>query len=213
MSSAAQLAANAANAQHSTGPRTPEGKARSSQNATQHGLTSTRLIVREDEREEFEELQTSLREEVHPEGALEQDIFTQLLHASWNLRRLRRLEAEQFVDGVDPLTDPAKQAEMDRLARYQARHERSYYRALKELRTLQTNCMIRITLENQGKLRGQAPALVAWGEVSKRTQRNLAEECIRDLERETKTLTAHSLAKKQASVQTNPPPTANHVNL
>ena len=133
------------------------------------GSTSTRLIVQDDEREEFEELQSSLREEVRPEGALEQDVFTQLLHASWNLRRSRRLEAEQFVNGVDPLTDPAKQAEMDRLARYQARHERSYYRALKELRTLQTNCMIRITLERQGKLRGQAPGLVSWGEVSKRT--------------------------------------------
>ena len=112
MSSAARLAANAANAQHSTGPRTPEGKARSSQNATRHGLTSTRLIIQDDEREEFEELESSLREEVRPEGALEHDVFTQLIHASWNLRRSRRLEAEQFVNGVDPLTDPDREKQM-----------------------------------------------------------------------------------------------------
>ncbi len=35
--SPAQLAANRANAQHSTGPRTPEGKAASARNALSHG--------------------------------------------------------------------------------------------------------------------------------------------------------------------------------
>jgi hypothetical protein len=39
MTSEAKRAANRANAQKSTGPRSREGKARSSQNATQHGLT------------------------------------------------------------------------------------------------------------------------------------------------------------------------------
>ena len=182
MSSAAQIAANAANAQHSTGPRSPEGKARSSQNATRHGLTSARLIVRDDEREEFDELQSSLLEEIRPQGALETDIFSHLLHASWNLRRLRRLEAELFSDGIDPLTDSGKDQEMDRLARYQARIERSYYRALKELRVLQTNRVVRTTYERRGKLRGEAPGLAVWAEVSKRTQRDPVGEWIRKLD-------------------------------
>ena len=50
MSTAAQVTANLANAQHSTGPRTETGKAASSQNALKHGLTAkTVLLPGEDE--------------------------------------------------------------------------------------------------------------------------------------------------------------------
>jgi hypothetical protein len=54
--SAAQLAANAANALHSTGPRTPEGKTRSSQNASKHGLTARQVVIAPGEQEEFHQL-------------------------------------------------------------------------------------------------------------------------------------------------------------
>lgn len=140
---ATKIAANQANARMSTGPRTTEGKARSSQNACRHGLTSQRLIVREDEHDEFATLERDLRTRVKPVGALELEIFRQLLRASWNLRRIERLEDELFDGSADPLGDSELDVQMDRLARYQARHERSFYRALKELRTLQTDRMLK----------------------------------------------------------------------
>ena len=58
--SPAQLAANAANAQHSTGPRTPEGKTRSSQNASKHGLTAREIVIAPGEQEEFDDLLADL---------------------------------------------------------------------------------------------------------------------------------------------------------
>jgi hypothetical protein len=50
MASDAQIRANQANAQLSTGPRSPEGKERVSQNARRHGLNS-HVILPEDQPE------------------------------------------------------------------------------------------------------------------------------------------------------------------
>ena len=134
MASAAQFNANRQNAQSSTGPRTPEGKARVAQNAIKHGLTSKHLIIRPEEQDEFDDLQTSLYLELDPQGAVETVTFHDLIHAAWNLHRLRRMEVE---------CDPADFAAAERISRYLSRTQRAYYRAIKELRTLQTNRALR----------------------------------------------------------------------
>src|SRR5207245_743754 len=91
MASAAQLTANQANARRSTGPVTSEGKARVSQNALRHGLTARHLVIRPDEQEDFDQLQSELLAELDPQGATEALTFHELLHAAWNLRRFRRI--------------------------------------------------------------------------------------------------------------------------
>ena len=143
MSSTAQIAANRANALRSTGPVTPEGKARVSQNALKHGLTAKHLVIRDDEHEEFAALRDSLLTELSPQGAVEVLTFNELLHAAWNLQRFRRLEAEVSLGTLDDLTDPQTAGLLDRLGRYQARAQRAWYRALAELRVLQINRALR----------------------------------------------------------------------
>ncbi|MHC4445109.1 MAG: hypothetical protein ACYTA5_21125 [Planctomycetota bacterium] len=44
-----QLQANRQNAKKSTGPKTPEGKARSSQNALKHGLLARQILINDDD--------------------------------------------------------------------------------------------------------------------------------------------------------------------
>ena len=197
MSTIAQLTANTANAVHSTGPRTEEGKNRSSQNARTHGLTSRDLVVAEHEREEFEQFQSALIEELKPEGPLETTVVRQLLHAAWNLQRIRRMESELWQ--IEPnllLSDDSSKA-FERLARYQARTERSYYRALKELKDLQLNRVLRATLPEP--LLAVLPALVS-AEKIKRTQRAASRDeamsIINQIEEESNALLAAARAER-----------------
>ncbi len=149
MSSQSQIEANRANAQLSTGPRSPEGKAASSQNARTHGLTAKDMVILPHEQDDFLDLQIDLTAQIKPIGALELTAFDNLLHAAWNMRRIRRLEAQLAESGSDPLSDPNLAAQCDRYARYFGRAEKSYYRALRELRTLQAD---RYVLENANHL-------------------------------------------------------------
>ncbi|MBK5291515.1 MAG: hypothetical protein JJE04_07570 [Acidobacteriia bacterium] len=145
MSSQSQIEANRANAVLSTGPRTEQGKAASAQNARTHGLTSKDLLILPHEQDDFLNFQIELTGQIKPNGQLELTTFDNLLHAAWNMRRVRRLEAQLADSGIDPLSDPNLAPQCDRYARYFTRAEKSYYRALRELRTLQAD---RHVLEN-----------------------------------------------------------------
>jgi hypothetical protein len=174
----AKALANAANAKLSTGPATPEGKARSSQNALLHGLTAQSLIVREDQRPQFDELHSALLQQIDPQGALENFTFRQLVHAAWNLERFRNLEADLMVNGLDPILDESAAKTLDRLQRYAARAERSYYKALKELRTLQTDRALReVKLDEEEEK--VVPAVVSINDLTEQTRSEVQAEAIR----------------------------------
>ena len=64
MGTEAQLKANQANAQHSTGPKSPEGKAAVSQNNFRHGLSGYFQVLPWEKQEEFDELLEDLRAEL-----------------------------------------------------------------------------------------------------------------------------------------------------
>ena len=92
MTNEKQIDANRRNAQRSTGPKTPEGKARSARNALKHGLRSTLTVVPGESREEFEILYDALRDDYQPTDTVEEILVRQIATAEWRLQRIARLE-------------------------------------------------------------------------------------------------------------------------
>ena len=168
MSAASQIA-NAANAQLSTGPRTDEGKCQSSQNARTHGLTAQHPVIPDEDRAAFDQLRAQLHAETNPQGALQEIIFEELVHSAWNLRRVRAMEAELNAFAPDALlTDDGPAAKLDRLARHHTRIERAFFRSLRELKALQTDAALSLTLPPY--FMTIAPPLASRAQIAKRTQ-------------------------------------------
>jgi hypothetical protein len=173
MSTASQIA-NAANAQLSTGPRTEEGKRQSSQNARTHSLTAQHPVIPDEDRAAFHQLRAQLHAETKPQGALQQIIFEELVHSAWNLRRVRAMEAELNASAPDalladaPPTNDGPAAKLDRLARHHTRLERAFFRSLRELKALQTDAALSLTLPSY--FMTIAPPLASRTQIAKRTQ-------------------------------------------
>lgn len=103
-----KLAANRANAQRSTGPRTARGKARSAMNAVKHGVLAKRraparpgvlsqgLVIPKLEGHrasvQFRALMSALVADRQPIGALEMLMVQEIGVCTWRLRRLLKYE-------------------------------------------------------------------------------------------------------------------------
>jgi hypothetical protein len=98
-----RLLANRANALHSTGPRTPEGKARSAQNALIHGLRA-RLdptqLVPQPEQAEYAAFHEDLSQNLDPQSPLEHLLVERIALLGWKLRRHAQAEAH-LMDNVN----------------------------------------------------------------------------------------------------------------
>src|SRR5512146_2096079 len=82
MTSAAQVQANRLNAQKSTGPRTPEGKAAVARNAVKHGLLAQAAVLREEDRDRYTRYHEKMVDEVQPEGLQETELVERIVHCS-----------------------------------------------------------------------------------------------------------------------------------
>jgi len=78
-----------------TGPKTATGKARASQNATKHGLTSRCSVLVGEDPQEYGRFIKGVVESLNTEGAAEEELARQFAEASWKLRRPDRWEAVQ----------------------------------------------------------------------------------------------------------------------
>ncbi len=122
-----QLAANRANAQLSTGPRTPEGKARSAQNATRHGLTSHRVVLSSEEAPAYEALLENLRMEHNPRTLVQEQLVQDLAWSWWKLQRAVTFQTQTLE------TEPDNINKVMMWERYENNARRAYHRALKAL--------------------------------------------------------------------------------
>src|ERR1022692_4907327 len=87
-----QLAANRANAAQSTGPRSPEGKARSAQNSRKHGFTaSTFAVVRLEDLDELARLREDAIAVYQPVNSQELFAVERIALAQQTLLRVERL--------------------------------------------------------------------------------------------------------------------------
>jgi hypothetical protein len=103
-----QLAANRANAAKSTGPRTPEGKARSAQNGRQHGFTaSTFAVVRLEDLQEIAHLRADLIAVYQPVNSQELFAIERIALTQQAILRASRLESGLFTTCLSEVLDPA----------------------------------------------------------------------------------------------------------
>jgi hypothetical protein len=162
MSSQARIEANRANSKHSTGPVTPQGKAKASRNALKHGLLSREVVLATEDRAEFEGFRERMSADLGPVGELEETLADRVAGQWWRLKRVARVEAglfehderaaetrgqEPFPSGEkvpDPsVRDPLAEAlgkqfcPYDTLRRYERAIERGLESAMRQFREAQ----------------------------------------------------------------------------
>ena len=99
MTSEKQIAANRANAEKSTGPKTPETKAISAMNALRHGMTGQVNLMPGEDREAHDNFCAAIVESLAPEGALEIQFAQSVAEDNWRANRGRAIETNMFAIG------------------------------------------------------------------------------------------------------------------
>ncbi|HYW43865.1 MAG TPA: hypothetical protein VE959_13465 [Bryobacteraceae bacterium] len=150
MASQAQIDASRANALLSTGPRSVEGKAASSQNALKFGIHAQSLIIPGEDPEEFAALAGQYQQQFRPIGPIETALVETIVRSQWMMSRYARIEAQAIstqVAALEPETgyplgavfsqDAAGPNVLQKIFRRQQAVQRDWYRAIAELRALQ----------------------------------------------------------------------------
>lgn len=153
MATLKQVEANRKNAQKSTGPVTEQGKAVVAKNAIRHGILSTHVFIEEEERDVYEEFRTDMLRSLAPRGDFENFLADRAISAAWRLRRIVHIEtlmlqkekSEYFGDdSYRGAFVGGAATNMAILSRYERSLENALYRAVKELRSLQSEDEIEV---------------------------------------------------------------------
>ena len=131
-----KLAANRANAQHSTGPKTPEGKARSRENSLKHGFFARQPLPAGAEGDKlwlaYKDMVDGIWEYYAPVGCMEELLVEKIATESIRFSRFMAYESDYVgkmqlfqLDGVD------------RILRFQSAINRQLFQSMRELERLQ----------------------------------------------------------------------------
>jgi hypothetical protein len=93
-----QIQANRERAKKSTGPRTPEGKARSARNALKHGMYAESLLVFGENERLLDEITRQYYEDFAPANIHERMLLEQMICAQWRLLRVARSRVPNTAD-------------------------------------------------------------------------------------------------------------------
>jgi hypothetical protein len=110
MATLSQIEANRRNAQHSTGPRTPEGKAASSMNALKTGIDAQSSVIPGEDSAALAALTERFYQDCQPQTAIESALVDNIVRASWLLRRFDRIDAEILIYSMEDTNYPSPSA-------------------------------------------------------------------------------------------------------
>jgi len=129
-----KIEANRRNAQLSTGPKTAEGKAKSSQNAIKHGIFFKQLVngASPETVAELETLAADMREYYQPIGRLEEMLVEKIVVENARYARILGFEQEELSRRYAFFG-----AAVDRVGRYTTSTNRALFRAIEELDRVQ----------------------------------------------------------------------------
>jgi hypothetical protein len=93
MTTEKQIVANRRNALKSTGPRTPKGKTIVSQNALALGLLTDRVLIYDENPDEFKIFYQSILRDLAPVGTMEILLAERIIAFFWRLKRTGRMDS------------------------------------------------------------------------------------------------------------------------
>ncbi len=153
MSTASQITANRENAQHSTGPTSPEGKATSSLNAVKTGLTGRTVLLPSDDAAAYEAHVSGFFARYQPASDEERNLVQSLADTDWRLNRIPSLEMGIFAVGRLEFADLFPQEDPDvRKHLIEAKIFIAYQRQLNNL-SIQENRLRRHREKDTARLR------------------------------------------------------------
>jgi hypothetical protein len=132
MPTQAQMTANEANAQHSSGPKTAAGRAASSQNHLSHGLTGSAFTILEwEDRNAFTDLSARLTLEHQPATVTEEILIQKMAQHHWLTQRAITLQGTCFNSGIAPgIAQHDSEKQLALYLRYQTTHDRAFHKSL-----------------------------------------------------------------------------------